>query len=193
MKDDVQHFQVLTDTVFQLRGSGYRGVYRTCPIAQLFSTGENERAKKLCKLCRDRDDGTFPTIASARAALDAANTFGIACEIIECIIARDTVQGTHLRNMTGFLGYEVAEPYNYSAIVDRCMHFWESVTKDNSPVPPYTLCCVAEFFNARLNRHRLFDTYEDALYFLRVDRECAERFGGEMSCDPTIIAILSVE
>ena len=67
------------------------------------------------------------------------------------------------------------------------MHLW---VPSQAEVDSFaTLNVVAEYFNALLNPNRLFDDIGQAERFLKADRECASRFGGEMSCEPVIVSV----
>jgi len=193
MSSDTRHFVVLTDKVLNRSGTGYRGVYRATPQCLLFAANNYERATSISEGLQEDEFLTFTDVETARIFLKRGRGYGIDSEIIECVMASDAVQPSILAQSQCFLGFDVAQPYGYSAIVDRCLDLWDPKARDEKLAALETARCVAEFFNAKLNQHRLFDSYEDALYFLRVDRECAEHFGGCSVCQPTVIAILSVE
>ena len=189
-------FLVATDTVLNHTGTGYRGVYRASPTTLLFTAERINEVMGLLERLDEDDRGRFLTIEGATEAAALSREYGLACEILECQPLPVSGDVHFEESVDRFLGFDVAQPFGggYSAIVDRCMRLWLREWANTVTVaePPYTLRCISEFFSSKLNKYRLFDDLHEARMFHHVDRECAKHFGGETSCETTIVAVNTV-
>ncbi len=177
-------YLVLTSIVLNRKDTGYRGIYRTSPDSLAFHAENWKHIRALLHGLNEDGDSWFDSEGEARRHAILAKDLGYKTEIVRCVPAPQNEPSLRLETCEQFLGWDVGQPAGglYSVIVDMCIRIWEGRSPDDCGTYA-TLGCVAEFFNARLNKHRLFDKYEEAVRFLRVDRECTERFGGEMSVE----------
>lgn len=183
MTSALPFFCVRTSTLLNCDGTGYRGPHRSAPEVIPFAKGDMELWQQFSH------EDSFSELSRAVDEMEFARRHNILSEIIECEVVLPDEKLEKARVKGDLLGYDVVQPSSfYSPIVDRCMGLW--VPSEPAEAHFSTLLVVAEFFNAMLNENRLFAEVGQAERFLRVDRECASRFEGEMSCGD--LAIVSV-